>query len=78
MGSNKITVFFTDNRAVTFDRDKVAFCDGGNLFFDFSEIEKPEEEKKYSSLVKNGNALVNWNNVCYVKELAEKNDPYDD
>lgn len=71
---DRITVFFHDGRAVTFDRDKVAFCSGGDLFFDFCEEEKPEEQKRYSALVRNGCALVNWQTVCFVKESAEKDD----
>ena len=43
---DQITVFFKDCRAVTFDRDKVAFCGGDGMFFDFCEEEKPEEMKK--------------------------------
>ena len=71
---DQITVFFKDCRAVTFDRDKVAFFGGDGMFFDFCEEEKPEEMKKYSALVRNGRALVNWDNVCFVKECAEKDD----
>ena len=71
---DRITVFFHDCRAVTFDRDKVSFCSGDGTFFDLCEAEKPEDEKKYSALVRNGKALVNWDNVCFVKECAEKDD----
>ena len=71
---DQITVFFHDCRAVTFDRDKVAFCSGDGTFFDLCEAERPEDEKNYSALVRNGKALVNWDNVCFVKESAEKND----
>ena len=71
---DQITVFFHDCRAVTFDRDKVSFCSGDGTFFDLCEAEKPEDEKKYSALVRNGRALVNWDNVCFVKECAEKDD----
>ena len=71
---DRITVFFHDCRAVTFDRDKVSFCSGDGTFFDLCEAEKPEDEKKYSALVRNGKALVNWDNVCFVKESTEKDD----
>lgn len=71
---DRITVFFHDCRAVTFDRDKVSFCSGDGTFFDLCEAEKPEDEKKYSALVRNGHAMVNWDNVCFVKECAEKDD----
>ena len=71
---DRITVFFHDCRAVTFDRDKVSFCSGDGTFFDLCEAEKPEDEKKYSALVRDGKALVNWDNVCFVKESAEKDD----
>lgn len=74
---SRITVFFVNNHAVDFDRDKVSFCDSGNCFFDFSEIEKKEEEKMYSFLVKDGRALVNWDNVAFVRESREKH-PDDD
>lgn len=71
---DKITVYFHDFRAVTFDRDKVAFCSGDGMFFDFCGEEKPEEMKRYSALVRDGKALVNWDNVCFVKEHTERDD----
>lgn len=71
---DKITVYFHDCRAVTFDRDKVAFCSGDGMFFDFCGEEKPEEMKRYSALVRDGKALVNWDNVCFVKEHTERDD----
>ena len=71
---DQITVFFHDCRAVTFDRDKVSFCSGDGMFFDFCGEEKPEEMKRYSALVRDGKALVNWDNVCCVKESAERDE----
>lgn len=71
---DKITVYFHDCRAVTFDRDKVAFCSGDGMFFDFCGEEKPEEMKRYSALVRDGKSLVNWDNVCFVKEHTERDD----
>ena len=71
---DKITVYFHDGRAVTCDRDKVAFCSGDGMFFDFCGEEKPEEMKRYSALVRDGKALVNWDNVCFVKEHTERDD----
>lgn len=74
--SRQITVFFLNNHAVTFDRDRVSFS-GDGICFDFEEEERPEELKTYSALVTDGRALVNWDNVCYVRESPEK-DPLDD
>ena len=60
--SRQITVFFLNNHAVTFDRDRVSFS-GDGVFFDFEEKERPDELKKYSALVTDGRVLVNWDNV---------------
>lgn len=68
---SKIAVYFVNNHAVEFDRDKVCFKGSGETFFTLSETY--QEEDLYSSLVTDGKALVNWENVAFVKEAKEKN-----
>ena len=66
----KIIVYFTNNHAVEFDPGKVSFKDR-DTFFRLSEDER--EEDLYSTLVTGGKALINWDNVAFVKEKAEHN-----
>lgn len=68
---SKLAVYFVNNHAVEFDRDKVAFKGSGESFFTLSDTY--QEEDLYSSLVKDGKALVNWENVAFVREVKEKN-----
>ena len=66
----KIIVYFTNNHAVEFDPKKVSFKDG-ETFFRLSEDERTDD--LYSNLVTDGKALINWNNVAFVKEKTEHN-----
>lgn len=75
LGMGKLVVYFVNNCKVEFDKENVAF-NGDGIVFDFLPFDRPEEEKMYSALVENGRALVNWKNVCYVKEKPE--DPGDE
>lgn len=68
---SKLAVYFVNNHAVEFDRDKVTFKGSGESFFTLSDTY--QEEDLYSSLVKDGKALVNWENVAFVREVKEKN-----
>ena len=75
-GKKKITVFFNTNHAVEYDRDKVAFKGSDASFFTFSE--SYQEEDYYAKLLDDGRALVNWDNVCYVRESVKRNELDDD
>lgn len=68
---SKLAVYFVNNHAVEFDRDKVTFKGNGESFFTLSDTY--QEEDLYSSLVKDGKVLVNWENVAFVREVKEKN-----
>lgn len=67
----KIVVYFNNNHAVEFDRDKVAFKGSGETFFSLSD--SYEGEDAYANLVTDGKALINWENVAFVKEAKEHN-----
>ena len=71
----KIVVYFTNNHAVEFDREKAAFKDSNGTVFTLSEAYNDEDA--YSDLVTDGKALINWDNVAFVKESKEHN-PLDD
>ena len=62
---NEIVVYFRDGHKVVFERDKVAFMDGNGSCFAFSEY---YTESEYMHLLDDGKAIVNWDNVCWVKE----------
>lgn len=67
----RIAVYFVNNHMVEFDRDKVTFKGSGESFFTLSDTYL--EEDSYSNLVADGKALINWENVAFVKEAKEKN-----
>ena len=70
-----IMVYFMDNRKVKFDRDKATFrTEDGNVFtLDDSQA----EEGYFHDLTTDGKALINWSNVCYVKDAPDL-DEFDD
>lgn len=70
----RIAVYFVNNHAVEYDRDKASFKDG-ETFFTLSEDVR--EEDAYSSLVDDGRSLINWDNVCFVRAVKEK-DPLEE
>ena len=70
---DKITVFFQDGRVMTYDRNKVAFRTSRGALFDFCDDEHTLVGlKKYHELVRDGRTLVNWSNVCFVREQAKQ------
>jgi len=70
---SRIMVYFRDGQKAGFDRDKVSFSYGGDNMFSFSEN---SESDTFSRLIDDGKALVNWENVCFVREIVP--DPDDD
>ena len=68
--TGRITVFFVNNHAVEFDQDKVAFKGGDESFFTLSDAYPAED--LYPRLVADGRSLINWENVCFVKEAKRK------
>lgn len=73
---DKITVFFQDGRVMTYDRNKVAFGTASGALFDFCDDEHSSivGMKQYHELVRDGRALVNWSNVCFVREQAKRDE----
>lgn len=63
---SRIMVYFRDGQKAGFDRDKVSFSNGGDNVFSFSE---KSEANTFSGLIDDGKALVNWHNVCFVREI---------
>ncbi len=66
---DRITVYFVDNHKVSFDRDKATFrAEDGSVF----TLAPDDREDAYiHELASDGKALINWSNVCYVKEYTE-------
>lgn len=71
----QIIVYFLDNHKVVFDREKVVFRDGSGDFFALSDS---YIEDDYASLLNDGAAVVNWENVCWVREYTPKDSDEDD
>ncbi len=72
---SRIKVYFIDEHKAVFDRDKVSFRGSDGAFFSFSE--EIEEDCCYSDLVSDGRVMVNWDNVCFVREIEEEEEPED-
>ncbi len=66
---SKIIVFFVDDHKAVFDRDKVSFTDHNGTFFTLSGDYQGEEQ--YARLLDDGRALVNYSNVCFIREYEE-------
>lgn len=64
---SRIMVYFQDGQKAGFDRDKVNFTNGGDNVFSLSKASN--EEESFNQLIDDGKALVNWNTVCFVREL---------
>ena len=71
----QIMVYFVDNHKALMDRDKVLFRDADGTCFAVSDDYKEEDE--YASLIADGKALVNWQNVCWIREYTPKDDEDD-
>ena len=72
---DKITVYYRDGRVMTYDRNKVAFLLDRGGIIDFCDDEHTVVGlKKYHELVRDGRALVNWSNVCFVREQTKRDE----
>ena len=66
----KIVAYFNNNHAVEFEREKALFKNNTEVF---SLSNLYDDEDTYANLVKDGKALINWENVAFVKEAKEHN-----
>jgi len=66
----KITVYFVDNQKAVFDVDKVSFMRSDGFCFNLTDT-SDGIERTYAELVADGKVLINWDNVCFVKEAPE-------
>lgn len=62
-------VYFSNGCKAPFQRDKTSFKDRDGIFFSFSEVYQGEEE--YSKLLDDGRAVINWENVSFVKGIEK-------
>ncbi len=64
-------VYFSNGNKAIFDSKEVSFMQGGNCF---SFAEGQPEHMNYASMVEDGRVVVNWDNVCFVKEHTFRED----
>lgn len=67
----RIRIYFVDNHVLEIEREKAAFTSGDGMFFCMSEALR-EMELNYSEIVRDGRVLINWDNVCFVKEISRE------
>ena len=71
METKKIMVYFNNGNKAAFDVDKVTFMrPGAKTVFSF-DCSKDLESVSLSEIMKSS-SLVNWENVCFVKEWEAK------
>lgn len=68
-GSSRIAVYFANNNKAEFDREKICFRAGDGTVFELGN--SYHEEDNYANLVADGRTMINWDNVCFVKEAPE-------
>ena len=70
--TKKIMVYFNNGNRAAFDIDKVTFMrsDGNSGVFSFDN-QPNGEEVSFANILKSG-SLVNWANVCFVREWEPK------
>lgn len=75
---SNVKIYFSGNRTLIADRDKVSFKDKSGEFFALSDGFK--EADQYSRLIDEGRVLVNWDNVCFVVDVGdeEMKEPYEE
>ena len=66
----KITVYFVDNHKAIFDAEKVLFRTTDGAAFSVSDTYA--ENTRCDDVLRDGRALINWENVCFVNEYVEK------
>lgn len=71
-GSSRIAVYFVNNNKAEFDREKICFRVGDGTIFELGNNYQDEDD--YANLVVDGRTMINWDNVCFVKECAEQDD----
>lgn len=64
----RIRIYFVDNHMMEIEREKAAFTNGVG-FFDLIGA-REGLTMDYADIVRDGRALVNWDNVCFVKEIS--------
>lgn len=67
----RVRIYFVDNHVLEIEREKAVFCGGNGLFFCLSEGLR-EQEMNYTEIVREGRVMVNWDNVCFVKEVNQE------
>ena len=66
----RIRIYFVDNHVLEIEREKAVFTRGDECF----DLSETKEDKKtiYGELVRDGRAMINWDNVCFVKEISRE------
>ena len=63
-------VYFSNGCKAPFWRDRTSFKDKDGSFFTLSEAYQGEEN--YSTLLDEGRAVINWENVSFVKGIDKR------
>ena len=66
---SKIRVYFNDYQKATFDADKVVFESSDGMFSAMGEA-FPADGNSIREILSAGKAVVNWHNVCFVRQLS--------
>ena len=67
----RIRIYFVDNHVLEIEREKAAFTAGMDTFFDLIGA-RGDVLMDYAEIVRDGRVLINWDNVCFVKEISRE------